>query len=279
MRNDWVEVADRVLVWRQPMLNVNAVLVLGGAGALVVDTLSTPAQATELTEAIGRVTSLPWRVVNTHHHFDHTFGNAVLAPDAGTEVWAHVECVDRFGRYTANGVTAKIAEVAAEYASTLPDLAAEVAQLTGLRAPDHAVRDHATLDLGDRTVQLRHLGRGHTDNDLIVLVPDARTVLAGDLVEDGTPPSFEDSWPLEWAGTVAALLELGPEVVVPGHGGAMPPAAVAAQHADLVALEWACREGWDSNASVTEVAAKAPFGVETASTAVERAYAFLDGRL
>jgi glyoxylase-like metal-dependent hydrolase (beta-lactamase superfamily II) len=269
--NDWVEVADRVLVWRQPVLDVNAVLVLGGAGALVVDTLSTPAQATELADAIRRVTALPWRVVNTHHHFDHTFGNAILAPDAGTEVWAHAECVDRFGHYAADEGRAQIAELGAEY----PELAAELAGVT-LRGADHPVRDHATLQLGDRDVQLRHLGRGHTDNDLVVVVPDARVVLAGDLVEDGAPPSFGDSWPLEWAGTVAALLELAPDVVVPGHGGAMSPAAVTAQHAELVALEWACRQGWDAGASAAEVAAKAPY---TALTAVERAYAFLDGRL
>lgn len=274
MRNDWVEVADRVLVWRQPVLNVNAVLVLGGAGALVVDTLSTPAQATELAEAIGQVTALPWRVVNTHHHFDHTFGNAVLAPDAGTEVWAHVECVERFLGYATDDGRAKIAELTAEF----PDLAAGLAGVT-LRGADHPVCDHAMLDLGDRTVQLRHLGRGHTDNDLVVVVPDARAVLAGDLVEDGAPPSFEDSWPLEWAGTVAALLGLAPAVVVPGHGGPMTPDQVAAQHADLVTLEWACRQGWDDGASAVEVAAKAPFGPDTARVAVERAYAFLNGSL
>jgi glyoxylase-like metal-dependent hydrolase (beta-lactamase superfamily II) len=274
--NDWVEVADRVLVWRQPVLDVNAVLVLGGEGALVVDTLSTAAQATELAGAIRRVTPLPWQVVNTHHHFDHTFGNGVLAPDAQTRVWAHAECV---GRYDGTDDRARIAQVAAEYAESLPELSAGVAELTALRAPDHAVRDHATLDLGDRVVQLRHLGRGHTDNDLVVVVPDARVVLAGDLVEDGAPPSFGDSWPLEWAGTVAALLELSPGVVVPGHGGAMTPAAVTAQHAELVALEWACRQGWDGGASPAEVAAKTPFGAEIALAAVERAYAFLDGRL
>jgi glyoxylase-like metal-dependent hydrolase (beta-lactamase superfamily II) len=274
--NDWVEVADRVLLWRQPVLDVNAVLVLGGAGALVVDTLSTQAQATELADAIRRVTPLPWRVVNTHHHFDHTFGNGVLAPDAATEVWAHAECVER---YAVSDDRARIAAIAAEYAESLPELSAGVAALPGLRAPDHPVRDHATLDLGGRTVELRHLGRGHTDNDLVVVVPDARAVLAGDLVEDGAPPSFEDSWPLEWAGTVAALLELSPDVVVPGHGGAMTKAAVAAQHRQLVALEWACRQGWDAGAASAEVADKAPFDSETAQIAIERAYAFLEGRL
>lgn len=275
---DWVEVADRVLVWRQPVLDVNAVLVLGAAGTLVVDTLSTPAQAGELADAVRRITTLPWRLVNTHHHFDHCYGNAVLAPDAGTEVWAQAGCVARYDQWIAAGGAVRVAQVAAGYADTMPELAAGVAEVT-LRGPDHTVWAQASLDLGDRVVELRHLGRGHTDNDLIVVVPDAGAVVAGDLVEAGAPPSFEDSWPLEWAGTVAALLELAPDVVVPGHGAAMTPASVSAQHADLVALEWACRQGWTNGATPDEVAAQAPFGPGAARTAVERAYAVLDGRL
>ncbi|MFG1924098.1 MBL fold metallo-hydrolase [Cryptosporangium sp. NPDC048952] len=267
---DWVEVADRVLVWRQPALDVNAVLVVGGAGALVVDTLSTPAQARELADAVRRVTPLPWRIVNTHHHFDHCFGNAVLAAEPGTEIWAHSECVARFERWTAeDGGAARVAEIAAEF--DIPGV-----ETVTLRAPSHPVSGEATLELGDRTVELRHLGRAHTDNDLVVVVPDADVVVAGDIVENGAPPSFDDSWPLEWAGTVASLVELAPATVVPGHGVAMSLDEVRAQHADLTALEWACRDGWRDHAPAAEVAAKAPFSSELA---VQRAYAFLDGQL
>ena len=50
------------------------------------------------------------------------------------------------------------------------------------RAVVHA--ELAGIDLGDRVVELHHLGRGHTDNDLLLHLPDARVWLAGDLVED-----------------------------------------------------------------------------------------------
>jgi glyoxylase-like metal-dependent hydrolase (beta-lactamase superfamily II) len=30
-------------------------------------------------------------VVNTHHHFDHCFGNATLAGTDGCPIWAHEE--------------------------------------------------------------------------------------------------------------------------------------------------------------------------------------------
>ncbi|TQS39900.1 MBL fold metallo-hydrolase [Cryptosporangium phraense] len=255
---EWVEVADRVLLWRQPVLDVNATLIVGDTGALVVDTLSTPAQASELADAIRRVTPLPWQIANTHHHFDHVFGNATLG--AGTEIWAHSECVARFERWGAERVT----EIAAEYPID------GITDVT-LLAPTRSVSGQATLDLGGRTVELRHLGRGHTDNDLVVVVPEARTVLAGDLLENGAPPSLEDSWPLEWAGTVAALLELEPQTVVPGHGAPMTPAQARAQHQELAAMEWAIRQGWHGKAPAEEV--------DAPEIAVRRAYEFLDGQL
>ncbi|HEV2088355.1 MAG TPA: MBL fold metallo-hydrolase, partial [Cryptosporangiaceae bacterium] len=164
------------------------------------------------------------------------------------------------------------------YRDSEPALAAEVAAVT-LRPPDRAVHDGATLQLGGRTVRLRHHGRGHTDHDLVVVVPDARVVCTGDLVEAGAPPSFEDSYPLEWPATLAAVLRELSGPVVPGHGAVVDAAYAQAQHAELATLEWLCREGHADSAPVAEVAARSPFGAAASRIAVERAYADLDGRL
>ena len=85
----FVEIADRVHVLREPLLHVNVTLVVGDGAALLVDTLSTAGQARELAEAARAVTPHPWTVVNTHHHFDHCFGNAILAADPPRPVYAH----------------------------------------------------------------------------------------------------------------------------------------------------------------------------------------------
>ena len=67
----------------------------------------------------------------------------------------------------------------------------------------------------------RYLGRGHTDNDIVVTIPDADVLCAGDLLENGAPPWFGDGYPMDWPATAEALLELGERtVVVPGHGDA-----------------------------------------------------------
>ena len=77
------------------------------------------------------------------------------------------------------------------------------------------------LDLGDRRVEIAHLGRGHTEGDLVVVVPDADVLFAGDLLESAGPPSFgPDSVPDEWPATLDAVIGLmtATTVAVPGHG-------------------------------------------------------------
>ena len=81
-------VADGVFVARTQPLDVNVTVVLGDDGALVIDTLSTEAQARALLDAIRSVTLLPLTVAVTHFHFDHCFGAAVLA-EGGRPIWGH----------------------------------------------------------------------------------------------------------------------------------------------------------------------------------------------
>ncbi|MDG4765572.1 MBL fold metallo-hydrolase [Solwaraspora sp. WMMD406] len=271
----FTEVADRVYVLRQPGLDVNVTLIVGDAAALVVDTLSTPDEATELIRAARQVTGLPWSVVNTHHHFDHCFGNELVAGDPPAAIWAHQETA----RLLHRPVETIRTEAYQEMAPTHPRLAEALRHAT-VRPPDHTVARTESVDLGGRTVQLWHPGRGHTVGDLVVRIPDADVLVAGDLVEQSGPPSFTDAYPLEWPDTLAELLrELGPDsVVVPGHGDRVGRDFVAAQHSELVALEWLIRAGHADDAPIERVAAQAPYDPLVAAPAVARGYAELANR-
>jgi glyoxylase-like metal-dependent hydrolase (beta-lactamase superfamily II) len=269
----FTEVAAGVYVLRYPVLDVNASLVVGDGAALLVDTLATDAQAYELRDAVRGVTAHPLTVVNTHHHFDHCFGNAVLAaPDR--PIWAHEEAA----RLLREEATRLRRQWYTEWADSDPELAEGLATAT-LRPPDHTVHLAGTVEVGDRAVTLRHLGRGHSVGDLVVHVPDADVLIAGDLVEEGAPPSFDDGYPLEWPATLFALLELTSPttVVVPGHGAVVAPEFVRAQHADLTTLEWLIREGDACGVPVDEIAGRAPFGPDAARVAIRRGYAELAG--
>jgi glyoxylase-like metal-dependent hydrolase (beta-lactamase superfamily II) len=279
----FTEIAADVYVLRHPVLDVNATLILGGEVALVVDTLSTAEQATHLLGHVRGVTSMPLVIVNTHHHYDPCFGNATLADASpGTTIWAQQSAAaalrDRGDQLR------RAAEQ--ELIDNDPEFAAAVAAVQ-LRAPDRTVVEESIMDLGGRSVDLRHFGRGHTDGDLVVTIPDVGVLLTGDLIEEGAPPSFVDAYPVEWPETLAALLHAvappeGPATVatvLPGHGAPVDLAYVHRQHDELTTLAWLIREGHYDGVEVDHVVAKAPFGPEAARTAIIRGYAELDGRI
>lgn len=272
----FVPVARGVYVLRYPVFDVNVTLVVGDGEALLVDTLATGAQAGELIVAARAVTSYPWTVVNTHHHFDHCFGNAVAAGDR--TVWAHEEAA----RLLATQGEALRREAFERYGGDDPALGDGLLAV-GIRGADRTVHLDMELMVGGRPVRLRHLGRGHTAGDLVVEVPDADVVVAGDLVEESGPPDFEDAYPLEWPETVAALLSgLGPDtVVVPGHGAPVDRAFVADQHARLAQLAWHIREAHADGAPADRLAERVSeatgWPAATTLAAVRRGYAELAG--
>ncbi|MDQ1622804.1 MAG: hypothetical protein QOH19_1222, partial [Actinomycetota bacterium] len=100
-----------------------------------------------------------------------------------------------------------------------PEMAAGTGPEAELVVPNAIVKDQPVLvDLGGQSVTLFYLGRGHTDGDL--LVGTSTTLYAGDLVEEGSHPSFEDSYPEDWAGALrhVSALRHRYEFLVPGHG-------------------------------------------------------------
>jgi glyoxylase-like metal-dependent hydrolase (beta-lactamase superfamily II) len=272
----FVEVATDIHVLRYPVLDVNSTLVVGSEIAAVIDTLSTPEQGRELLDAVRAVTDRPLVIINTHHHFDHTFGNAVIADSSpGSTIWAHEAAAAELREHGTLWQRQWYEECLADY----PDLAEPVFR-TEIRPANRTIRSESTMDIGGRVLELRHLGRGHTEGDLVVLVPDAGVLIAGDLVEQGSPPSFEDSYPLDWPDTVTALLHLGAaaNTVVPGHGAPVDLAFVHAQHDELTRLAWLIRDGHRDGADATVVAQKAPYTASVSLMAITRGYAELDGR-
>jgi glyoxylase-like metal-dependent hydrolase (beta-lactamase superfamily II) len=222
-----------VLVRRHRAFDLNVTLVLGDTAALVVDTHLHDGHARRLIGAIREVTPLPWVVVDTHAHFDHVFGNATFAQEQpGLQIWGTEGC--RLELESSGGLQrAFAAEQLRE--SGRADEADAVAAVAVL-PPNRTFTTDTEIDLGGRVVVLHHPGRGHTGHDAVVEVPDAGVTVAGDLVEQGAPPAFEDSYPLEWPRTLDALLPRLGAVVVPGHGDVVDPAFVAAQRDDLAVV-------------------------------------------
>ncbi len=217
----WVTVADGVHVRRHTELDQTLGLVVGDSRALVVDTGMHEEHGAAFADAVRELADLPLSVVITHAHFDHFLGTAAFA---GAPVHAHPRCA------AAMRDRAHVEEWAGRYrADGRPDVAELVARARVV-PPTHEVADRVRIDLGGREVVLLHPGPGHTDHDIAVHVPDAGVVFAGDLVEQGAPPSVgPDAHPARWPGALDVLLALRPVTVVPGHGEPVDPRFVAAQ--------------------------------------------------
>jgi glyoxylase-like metal-dependent hydrolase (beta-lactamase superfamily II) len=236
----FVEIADRCFVARYREWDVSIGVVVGTAGALVVDTRAGAAQGRRLRDDIVRLpgaSQIRW-VVNTHEHFDHVLGNGAF-PEASIQ--AHEQARE--------GIPASVAHIKELIAADReldpehPEITDEILQDvldTDPVLPGRTFSSAATIDLGDRYVELLHLGRGHTDGDLVLRVPDCDVLFAGDLVEesadrDATPGFGTDCWPLEWADTLDRVIGLltKQSSIVPGHGLVVDRDFVESQRDDI----------------------------------------------
>src|SRR5688500_2810670 len=140
-----------------------------------------------------------------------------------------------------------------------------------LTPPTNLFSGAASLDLGDRQLELRYLGRGHTDNDIVVRVPDASVLFAGDLLENAPAPGFGDSYPIAWVDTGRTLLELVDGTVVPGHGDPFDRRFAEAQVGQLANLATLAREAVSGVIGLDEAVRRSPFPPEATGEALDRA--------
>jgi glyoxylase-like metal-dependent hydrolase (beta-lactamase superfamily II) len=271
---DFTEVADRVWVARYEWFDVNVTLVGGDRGLVVVDTHGSTASGRDVVDDVRRLgAGEVVGIVNTHWHFDHTFGNDAFRTAYGEiPIHAHEKAAEELAEWGEDRRQ--------RYADHPDDPHRDDVVATRIVLPDHTFSSARVLDLGDRAVELVHPGRGHTGGDLVIRLPDVDVVLAGDLVEESAAPSINnDAWPMEWPLTLDILLSLttSSTVVVPGHGAPVDRDFVEAQRNDLGILAETIRDLASRGVPLEDAldAAEWPFPKEGLATAVRRGYEHL----
>ena len=146
-----------------------------------------------LMKKLREVTNQPVKyVINTHYHNDHSGGNAKLKADG----------------------TLAVASIAARKRM----LAASPQDAVNI-----TVEPRGAVHLGGKVAEIYYFGRGHTDGDVVVLLPEHRTLAAGDLFTagEGLPQLVDHAGggsAKDWTGTLDKVLELEFDTVIPGHG-------------------------------------------------------------
>jgi glyoxylase-like metal-dependent hydrolase (beta-lactamase superfamily II) len=162
-------------------------------------------------DMLGRIRSVSQQpikyVINTHHHGDHSGGNALFRA-MGADILAH------------------------------SNVRAHLVALREPGEPNLTFTDQAAVFLGGVEVRMLFLGRGHTDGDTVVYFPDLRVVHTGDLVVDGIPifDYAHGGSALALVATLDKLLAVDFDTAIPGHGPVMRKDDVRAYRARVVEL-------------------------------------------
>jgi cyclase len=205
------EIGDGIFGYIQPdgswWIN-NTGFIAGDRTVLSIDTCSTERRTRDYLTKVEEIAGTGPRVlVNTHHHGDHTNGNCFL-PFA--TVIGHELCREEIIR---TGIP--------RYGQLFEPV--EWGDLSP--APPFVTFEHR-LDvyIDDLKVELMHLTTAaHTTNDVVAWIPERRVLFSGDLIFNGGTPFVVMG---SVAGSLEALsrvMELEPEVIVPGHG---PPGGI-----------------------------------------------------
>jgi glyoxylase-like metal-dependent hydrolase (beta-lactamase superfamily II) len=157
------ELSDGVFRRHFESLRLNVCVVIVEEGVIVIDTMASHVEADELRDELRTVTQLPVRwVIDTHWHWDHTFGNARFP---GAEIRGHDMCRKNL---VGRGESLKHDAIA-----LFPDRAKEF-EAVETTPPTRVVTDTAMIDFGEKVVTMSYHGLGHTDADLVVTGPARR---------------------------------------------------------------------------------------------------------
>lgn len=219
-RLKFFEVADNVFAAISPNRGLswaNAGFINKGKG-LVYDTFFDLPHARELkkfcVEIGGRA---PTYVVNSHYNADHVWGNQVFSDSIiimhKGAVQEHLsenprawEKINKEGDKGGPGEQWIYNELRGF-------------DLTGVewQDPDVLIEANTKIMLNDMEVDILSVAPSHSNSDLLLWLPKEKVVFCGDVVFSGCIAYSAEGMRL-WSGALDYIIELGPKVVVPGHG-------------------------------------------------------------
>ena len=192
-------IADNVYVFRYQFHQ--SMVVVTPEGVIATDPIST-AGAAVYVEEIKKITPVPVKyVIYSHHHADHISGGAAFQ---GATFVAHRRARERLER------------------ERNPEIV----------IPTVTVDDRYTIELGGTRLELIYVGRNHSDNSLVMLLPKEKILFAVNFIPvEGLPwRDMRDTYVNEWMESLRRVLQLDFETLIPGH----PPTTGRKEHARLM---------------------------------------------
>ncbi len=252
----------------------NAGLIVGDGESLLVDTLWDVKFSRVMLEAMEALTlDAPIKtLVNTHADGDHFFGNQLL-PDV--ETITSQSAYDEMGHTQPKSMLllGRVGKLMSSLRLFGMDKAGHWFQ--GMvkpydfqevihTLPTRTFNGEMTLDIGGRKVELIEVGPAHTDGDLLVHVPDAKTIFTADILFIGSTPVMWAGPVENWIAALDRILEMDVETIVPGHGPITNKAGVQQVKAYWEYTSTQLRQCFDAGMSAQAAAHKTVLAAEYA---------------
>ena len=189
----------------------NSGVIIGDESVMIVEAQATPRLANKVIEQVRRVTDKPIsHVVLTHYHAVRVLGASAYGAREIIMGEAARGMVMERGQEDWNSEFQRFPRLFEGYES-----------IPGLTFPTTTFNDRMTVHLGNRRVDLMHLGRAHTAGDIVIHVPDENVMFTGDIVEDHSACYCGDGHFAEWGAALDAIKAYDVNSIAPGRGGAL----------------------------------------------------------
>lgn len=189
----------------------NSGVIIGDDSVMIVEAQATPRLANKVIDCVRSVTDKPIsHVVLTHYHAVRVLGASAF--DADQIIMSDM----------ARGMVAERGQEDwdSEF-QRFPRLFEGHESIPGLTWPTTTFNDRMTVHLGNRRVDLMHLGRAHTAGDIVAHVPDQNVMFTGDIVEYHSACYCGDGYFGEWGTTLDRIKAYGVDAIAPGRGDAL----------------------------------------------------------
>jgi glyoxylase-like metal-dependent hydrolase (beta-lactamase superfamily II) len=204
-------------------LNANIGLIITSEGAILIDSGATFQSAKKIHDAAKRVTSQPIKwVINTGGQDHRWLGNGYFKVQ-GAELIAHTKAHNDM-KTRSSAQLQGLSILKERLDGTVPTL------------PTQLLKDNDTrLQLGNVTLEIKFRGGGHTPGDILVWLPQKNILFSGDIVYvDRILGLINVSSSKTWLQAFAAIEDLKPQIIVPGHGKVTSLATAQSQTRDLL---------------------------------------------
>ncbi|MAW87513.1 MAG: MBL fold metallo-hydrolase [Phyllobacteriaceae bacterium] len=189
----------------------NSGVIIGDDSVMIVEAQATPRLANKVIEKVREVTDKPiTHVVLTHYHAVRVLGaSAFGAQQVIMSDTARAMVVERGQE-----------DWDSEF-QRFPRLFEGHESIPGLTWPTTTFSDSMTVYLGNRRVDIMHLGRAHTAGDAVIHVPDENVMFTGDIVEYHSACYCGDGHFNDWGYTLDAIKSFDVDAIAPGRGDAL----------------------------------------------------------